>query len=76
MPSRWTIEDFKDYIFDYDEYDQWVFVALLQGDLAENGKFSLNGWSAQAVYSRTWLKNHPKIAQLAKSAARRLPQGR
>jgi hypothetical protein len=74
--SFWMVHDFAEWEFDYDEYDQWVFVALLRGQLAAPQELRLNGWPASRVYSRRWLKCHPKIAQLAKSALRRLPAGR
>ena len=73
--SLWTVHDFGNFKFDYDEYDQWVFVALLRGDLASGDAISLNGWAARRVYSRKWLKQHPKIAEMVKSVLKRLPQG-
>lgn len=74
--SLWGVHDFADFAFDFDEYDQWVFVALLRGDLARGDDLSVNGWAAQVVYSRTWLKKRPKVAQLAKSLLQRLPRSR
>ena len=74
--SLWTVEDFKDYEFDYDEFDQWVFVALLRGDLATDQDLRLNGWAARKVYTKGWLKSRPKIAQLAKSVYKRFPQAK
>jgi SAM-dependent methyltransferase len=74
--SFWTVRDFAEWEFDYDEYNQWVFVALLRGDLAGSADLHPNGWPAQIVYSRRFLKAHPKLAQIAKSALCRLPTGR
>ena len=74
--SFWTVEDFDGFEFEYDEFEKWVFVALLRGDLPAPSNIRMNGWSAKKVYSRPWLKSRPKIAQLMKSALNRLPQAR
>jgi len=74
--SLWTVDDFKGFEFEYDEFDQWVFVALLRGDLSAPDAIHLNGWSAQKVYSQKWLKKRPKVANLAKSALNHLPKSR
>lgn len=70
--SLWTIDDFKDYPFEYDELGQWVFVALIRGELPAVKELHLNGKASQFVYSRRFLKSHPKIAELAKGVIRRL----
>lgn len=70
--SLWTIDDFKEYPFEYDEFGQWVFVALIQGELKPTRELHLNSKAAQFVYKRPLLKKHPKVADLAKGVARRL----
>jgi hypothetical protein len=74
--SFWTVDDFDGFQFEYDEFEQWVFVALLRGDLPGPAPLKMNGWSAKKVYSRPWLKRRPKIAQLFKSALNRMPKAR
>lgn len=70
--SLWTVDDFQEFRFDYDEFEQWVFVALLQGDLKPDQDLSLNGRSSQLVYKQPLLKKHPKVAHMAKSILSRL----
>ena len=69
--SLWTVDDFKAYPFEYDEFGQWVFVALIRGELPTTRELPLNGKAAQFVYSKPFLKQHPKVAELAKGIARR-----
>ncbi len=69
--SLWTVDDFKDFRFDYDEFEQWVFVALLQGDLKPDRDIALDGKHSRFVYKRPLLKKHPKVAHLAKSVLHR-----
>jgi len=71
--SLWTVKDFAEYDFDYDEYDQWVFVALLRGDLKDENALRLSGKASRRVYSSGWLKKHPKFAHLAKALYQHLP---
>ncbi len=69
--SLWTIDDFKDYQFEYDEFGQWVFVVLIQGELPAAKKLPLHGAASRFVYNQPFFKKHPKVAELAKGAARR-----
>ena len=70
--SLWTVDDFASFRFDYDEFDQWVFVALLEGDLKGENGVQLDGKTSRLVYKRPMLKKHPKIAHLAKSVLSRV----
>ena len=70
--SLWTVEDFAGFRFDYDEFEQWVFVALLEGDLKAENTVRLDGTTSRLVYKRPLLKKHPKIAHLAKSVLGRV----
>ena len=70
--SLWTVDDFADFRFDYDEFEQWVFVALLEGDLKAGNTVRLNGKTSRMVYKQPLLKKHPKIAHLAKSVLGRV----
>ena len=70
--SLWTVDDFAGFRFDYDEFDQWVFVALLEGDLKGKNSVQLDGKTSRLVYKRPMLKRHPKIAHLAKSVLSRV----
>ena len=70
--SLWTVDDFADFRFDYDEFEQWVFVALLEGNLKAGNTVRLNGKTSRMVYKQPLLKKHPKIAHLAKSVLGRV----
>lgn len=70
--SIWTVDDFRQFRFDYDEFEQWVFVVLLQGDLPSARPVALDGRTSRLVYNRPLLKKHPKVAHLAKSVLARL----
>ena len=70
--SLWTVDDFEGFRFDYDEFEQWVFVALLRGELPSERDIALDGRHSRLVYSRPLLKKHPKVAHLAKSLLHRV----
>ena len=70
--SLWTVDDFGGFQFDYDEFEQWVFVVLLRGDLPAERDISLNGKASRFVYGQPLLKRHPKVAHLAKSVLHRV----
>ena len=70
--SLWTVDDFKGFQFDYDEFEQWVFVALLRGELPSEHNLALDGKHSRLVYNRPLLKKHPKVAHLAKSLLHRV----
>lgn len=69
--SFWTVDDFRGLQFDYEEYDHWLFVALVRGELADCGNIRLNPRASATVYSNRWLKARPKLAQIAKTIVAR-----
>ncbi len=70
--SFWNIDDFKEFIFDYEEYEQSVFVALLQGNKVINEPLRLKPKASKLVYKTKLLKHHPKLAVIAKSVLKKL----
>lgn len=65
--SLWSMEDFARFDFDYDEYHQYLFVAVIRGSLISDDAIQLHGRAASKVYSSKWLRGHPKLAHMAKS---------
>ena len=70
--SAWGIDDLKGLEFDYDEYGNWLFVAMIRGELTEADGIVLDSRAARFAYSRKWLRRHPKLAELAKSLVNRV----
>jgi hypothetical protein len=75
--SLWKLEDLEAVVGSHCEYEEFrgmLFAAALRGDLATAEDPVLNSWAAHIVYSRKTLRAHPKLAALAKTFLRRLPQ--
>jgi len=69
--SLWTIADFSSYDFDYDEFQDFLFVVLI--DCKSSGVVSKKEKiSSKFAYRHCPLRSHPRLTNIVKSAVRRL----
>jgi hypothetical protein len=68
----WTIKDLAGYNFDYDEFEDYIFVALI--DCKKSGLVTnRQRASSKLAYSITPFRRRPKLVALAKSVFNKLP---
>ncbi len=68
--SLWRLRDFSGLRFDYDEYLSYIFVALIEGDLAH--PLHLDPRPSQLAYRWTYVRQHPKLAVMLKTFAHKV----